>query len=60
MNAMWHSLSGSKMPFRSLVLYCIKSHRIGWYATRQMMIKQGATLNDIHKVLAMRLRILGA
>lgn len=48
------------MPFRSLVRYCIKSHRIGWYATRQQMIKQGASLADIHKVLAMRLRILGA
>lgn len=48
------------MSFRSLVRFAIKSHRIGWYATRQQMIKQGASLIDVHKVLAMRLRILGA
>lgn len=48
------------MPFRSLVRYCINSHRIGWYATRQQMLKHGASLHEIHQVLAMRLRILGA
>ena len=48
------------MSFRSLVRFCIKSHSIGWYATRQQMIKQGASLSEVHQVLAMRLRILGA
>lgn len=48
------------MSFRSLVRFAIKSHRIDWCVTRQQMIKQGASLGDVHKVLSMRLRILGA
>ena len=46
------------MAFRDLVKYAIKINRIGYYATRQQMIKSGASLNDVHKVLVMRLRIL--
>lgn len=48
------------MPFKSLVVYCSKIQRQGWYATRQQMLRQGADLHDVAKVLAMRLRILGA
>jgi hypothetical protein len=48
------------MSFRAIVTYCIKSHRIGYYATRQNMLRNGASLQDVHKMLAMRLRILGA
>lgn len=48
------------MPFRTLVRYAIKCHRIGYYATRQQMLKNGASLHDVAWVLAARLRILGA
>ena len=48
------------MEFRALVKYTIQCHRIGYYATRQAMLKRGASLEDVAKVLTMRLRILGA
>lgn len=48
------------MSFKTIVSYCIKCQRQGYYATRQQMLKNGASLADVHKMLAMRLRILGA
>lgn len=48
------------MPFISKVKACISIQRIGYYAARQSMLKSGFSLAEVHEVLAMRLRILGA
>lgn len=48
------------MEFRSLVKYSIKMRQCGYYAIRQQMIKNGASLYDVAKVLSFQLRILGA
>lgn len=46
------------MPFRSLVRYALNAKSIGWYATRQQMIKNGATMQDVAHVLVFRLNML--
>ena len=48
------------MPFKNLVRFALLINRYGYYTVRCMMLKQGASLQDIHKALAMRLRILGS
>jgi hypothetical protein len=47
------------MNFVDIVRATIKMNRIGYYAARQEMLKNGATLKDVHKALVFRLRILG-
>ena len=47
------------MPFRSLVAYALKCNQIGWFATRQQMLKNGASYKDLAHVLVFRLNILG-
>lgn len=48
------------MPFRKIVFYTIKCHSGGYYAVRQNMLANGASLHDVATVLVNRLRILGA
>lgn len=48
------------MTFREQVKWAMKSRRIGWYATRQGMLKRGATMHDVAWVLVSVLRIQGA
>lgn len=47
------------MSFRSLIKFALRVNQIGWYATRQQMIKQGASMQDIAHVLVFRLNMLG-
>ena len=47
------------MSFRSIVKFCVQCHLEGYLHTRQEMLDQGASLVEIHKLLAWRLRILG-
>lgn len=53
------STQSNGLPHIELVKASIRVRRIGWYATRQNLLKKGATAHDIAKVLAWQLEILG-
>lgn len=42
------------------VQYSCKVRRIGWYATRQSILRHGGSLHDVAWVLVTTLRIQGA
>lgn len=46
------------LSFKQIITYMMKCNRIGYYASRQSMIKYGATQYDVAKMLAFRLRYL--
>lgn len=48
------------MSHLSRVRYALKVHRIGWYATRQSILKNGGNLHDVAWVLVSILTIQGA
>ncbi len=48
------------LGFRELVRYSTGVRRKGWFATRQQMIKEGGSLQDVARVLVWQLNILGA
>ena len=48
------------MSHLTRVRFAIKVHRIGWYATRQSILRHGGTLHDVAWVLVSTLRIQGA
>lgn len=48
------------MSHLTRVRYALKVHRIGWYATRQSILRHGGTLHDVAWVLASVLTIQGA
>lgn len=48
----------SSFGFKQIITYMMKCNRIGYYASRQSMIKNGATQHDVAKMLAFRLRYL--
>lgn len=48
----------SSLSFKQIITYMMKCNRIGYYASRQSMIKNGATQHDVAKMLAFRLRYL--
>lgn len=48
------------MEFRQLVKYSILVRRYGYYTVRCKMLKEGGSLQDVAKVLAWQLRILGS
>jgi len=50
----------ANLSFREQVKACMKIQRLGYYAVRCMILKQGGNLYDVSQVLAMRLRILSA
>lgn len=52
--------SGKAGPgFRELVKFSIKARRVGWYATRQGILKAGGDLKDVVRVLCWQLEIQG-
>lgn len=48
------------LPFRQRVTFAIKVHRLGYYAVRQSILRNGGNLHDIAWVLASTLLIQGA
>lgn len=48
------------MPHLDRVRYAIKVRRIGWYATRQSILRNGGTLKDVAWVLVSVLYTQGA
>lgn len=48
----------SSLSFKQIITYMMKCDRIGYYASRQSMLKNGATQYDVAKMLALRLRYL--
>lgn len=48
------------LPFRQRVKIALKVRRIGYYAARQHMLKQGGNLHDVAWMLTTLLRIQGA
>lgn len=46
------------MSFRNLIKYALNVNNIGWYATRQQMLKNGASMQDVAHVLVFRLNML--
>lgn len=41
------------------VQWSLKARRLGWYATRQAMLKRGASMHDVAWVLVTQLMIQG-
>ena len=48
------------MSHLTRVQFALKVHRIGWYATRQSILRNGGSLHDVAWVLASVLTIQGA
>lgn len=48
----------STLNFKQLITYMMKCNRIGYYASRQNMLRNGASQHDVAKMLAFRLRYL--
>ncbi len=48
------------MSHLSRVRYALKVRRIGWYATRQSILRNGGSLHDVAWVLVSILTIQGA
>lgn len=47
------------MTFRKSVRFTLLAKKVGYYATRQHMLKPGHSLQDVALVLALRLRMIG-
>lgn len=53
-------MSRPLLPFRQRVKIAIKVRRIGYYAARQHLLRQGGNLHDVAWLLTTTLRIQGA
>lgn len=47
------------MTFKAKVSYAMQIQKYGYFTVKCMMLKNGATLQDVAQVLVWRLRILG-
>ena len=56
-----HDLQAAKgaqlMPYQQKVNWACRSLQIGWYATRQAVLRRGGSLLDVAEVLVLSLRL---